>query len=97
MKRYIASLLLAGALCTSCSDFLTQNPEHSLTMENSVTNYSGAKNIVNGIYGVYEKSSNLGGYLYGSLHCMAGLWEYRSIMYNMGYTCLLYTSPSPRD
>ncbi len=86
MKRYIASLLLAGALCTSCSDFLTQNPEHSLTMENSVTNYSGAKNIVNGIYGVYEKSSNLGGYLYGSLHCMAGLWEYRSIMYNMGYT-----------
>lgn len=86
MKRYITGLLLAGTLCASCSDFLTQTPEHSLTMENSVTSYSGAQNIVNGIYGVYEKSSNLGGYLYGSLHCMAGLWRYSSVMYNMGYT-----------
>ena len=50
------TFILAGCLCASCSDFLTENPEHSLTMENSVTNYSGAKNIVNGIYGVYENS-----------------------------------------
>lgn len=86
MKRYIMNLLIAVLLCASCSDFLTENPEHSLTMENAVTDYSGAKNVVNGIYGVYEGSAYLGGHLYGSLHCMAGLWEYNSTMYNMGYT-----------
>lgn len=86
-KAYIIGLLLAGGLCTACSDFLTEEPRHSLTMDNSVTDYSGAQNIVNGIYGVYERqSSTLGGYLYGSLHCMAGLWDYSDTMYNMGYT-----------
>ena len=73
MKTYIASVLLAGCLCSSCSDFLTMTPEHSLTMDNSVTSYSGAQNAVNGIYGVYEGCSSLGGYLYSSLHCMAGM------------------------
>lgn len=86
MKTYIVGLLLAGGLCTACSDFLTEEPEHSLTMENSVTSYSGAQNTVNGIYGVYETCSNLGGYLYGSLHSMAGLWDYSDEMVNMGYT-----------
>ncbi len=87
MKTYIASVLLAGCLCGSCSDFLTMTPEHSLTMDNSVTSYSGAQNAVNGIYGVYENyGSYLGGYLYSYLHCMAGMWEYSSTMYNMGYT-----------
>ena len=79
MKTYIASVLLAGCLCSSCSDFLTMTPEHSLTMDNSVTSYSGAQNAVNGIYGVYEGCSSLGGYLYSSLHCMAGMWEYRAL------------------
>lgn len=46
MKTYIAGLLLAGCLSTSCSDFLTLGPEHSLTMDNSVTSYSGAQNVV---------------------------------------------------
>ena len=86
MKTYIMGLLLAGGLCTACSDFLTEEPRHSLTMENSVTSYSGAQNIVNGIYGVYETCSSLGGYLYGSLHSMAGLWDYDDEMVNMGYT-----------
>ena len=86
MKTYILGLLLAGGLCTACSDFLTEEPRHSLTMENSVTSYSGAQNIVNGIYGVYETCSSLGGYLYGSLHSMAGLWDYDDEMVNMGYT-----------
>ena len=81
------TFILAGCLCASCSDFLTENPEHSLTMETSVTNYSGAKNIVNGIYGVYENSCDyLGGYLQSSCHCMAGLWKYSNAMYNMSYT-----------
>ncbi len=86
MKTYILGLLLAGGLCTACSDFLTEEPRHSLTMENSVTSYSGAQNIVNGIYGEYETCSSLGGYLYGSLHSMAGLWDYDDEMVNMGYT-----------
>ena len=86
MKTYIMGLLRAGGLCTACSDFLTEEPRHSLTMENSVTSYSGAQNIVNGIYGVYETCSSLGGYLYGSLHSMAGLWDYDDEMVNMGYT-----------
>ena len=86
MKTYIMGLLLAGGLCTACSDFLTEEPRHSLTMENSVTSYSGAQNIVNGIYGEYETCSSLGGYLYGSLHSMAGLWDYDDEMVNMGYT-----------
>jgi len=86
MKTYIVGLLLAGGLCTACSDFLTEEPKHSLTMENSVTSYSGAQNIVNGIYGVYETCSNLGGYLYGSLHGMAGFWDYDNMMLNMSYT-----------
>lgn len=86
MKTYIASLLLAGCLCGSCSDYLTMTPEHSLTMDNSVTSYSSAQNAVNGIYGVYERSNYLGGQLYGFLHCMAGMWDYSSLMYNMGYT-----------
>ena len=86
MKTYIMGLLLAGGLCTACSDFLTEEPRHSLTMKNSVTSYSGAQNIVNGIYGEYETCSSLGGYLYGSLHSMAGLWDYDDEMVNMGYT-----------
>lgn len=86
MKTYIVGLLLVGGLCTACSDFLTEEPKHSLTMENSVTSYSGAQNIVNGIYGVHETCSNLGGYLYGSLHGMAGFWDYDNMMLNMSYT-----------
>ena len=86
MKNIIIGLCLAGTTLTSCSDFLTQNPEHSLVQENAVKNYSDAKNIVNGIYGVYENSSYLGGYLYGYLHCMAGYWDYANDMVNMGYT-----------
>lgn len=86
MKKKITTFILAGCLFASCSDFLTENPEHSLTIENTVTNYSGAKNVVNGIYGVYENGSYLGGYMYSSLHCMAGLWKYFDVMYNMRYT-----------
>lgn len=80
-------LLLAGGLClTACDDFLTETPKHSLTTDNSVLNYSGAKNAVNGIYGVYETyGSNLGGSLYSNLHCMAGFWKYNNEMFNMGY------------
>lgn len=87
MKIKIFGLLLAGSLCfTACDDYLTETPKHSLTTDNAVLDYSGAKNAVNGIYGIYEKSSSqLGGNLYTNLHCMAGFWTYSNKMYQMSY------------
>lgn len=86
MKKYILLTLLAIVTLTSCEDYLNQNPTYSLTIDNSVTSYSSAKNIVNGIYGRYAKCNDLGGQLYSSLHCMAGMWTYSQVMYDMGYT-----------
>ena len=46
-KIKIFSLLLAGSLCfTACDDYLTETPKHSLTTDNAVLDYSGAKNAV---------------------------------------------------
>ena len=42
-------LFLAGILA-SCEDFLDQSPKYKLTLENAVTDYNGAKNIINGIF-----------------------------------------------
>lgn len=86
-KIKIFSLLLAVSLCfTACDDYLTETPKHSLTTDNAVLDYSGAKNAVNGIYGVYETGgSNLGGFLYSYLQCMAGFWTYSNEMYSMSY------------
>lgn len=43
-KIKIFSLLLAGSLCfTACDDYLTETPKHSLTTDNAVLDYSGAK------------------------------------------------------
>ena len=53
-------LFLAGILA-SCEDFLDQSPKYNLTLENAVTDYNGAKNIINGMYSVIAKSSNFGG------------------------------------
>lgn len=83
MKRYLLNILLVGTFCSSCSDFLTENPEHALTDINSVTDYSSAKNAVNGIYYNYESCEHLGGSLCATAYCMAGLWNYRSDLYNM--------------
>lgn len=85
-KSYILAVCAGLMLATSsCDDFLTEMPENSYTLENSVTDYKSAQNSVNGIYGVYAKSTYLGGYLYGFTHCMAGMWDYSPEMVNMGY------------
>ena len=55
-------LFLAGILA-SCEDFLDQSPKYNLTLENAVTDYNGAKNIINGMYSVIAKTSNFGGEL----------------------------------
>ena len=57
-------LFLAGILA-SCEDFLDQSPKYNLTLENAVTDYNGAKNIINGMYSVIAKSSNFGGEEFG--------------------------------
>ncbi len=85
-KNYIVSLLIAGLTLYSCDDFLTQNPEHELVQENAVTDYNSAKNIVNGMYAVYEDSKFLGGYIYGYLHSQAGIWDAQENYYNMAYS-----------
>ena len=67
-KSYILPLLLGLAVTvTSCEDFLTEQPEHQLTIDNAARDYTGAKNLVNGIYGRYIANSNLGGEIYGCL------------------------------
>ena len=47
-------LFLAGILA-SCEDFLDQSPKYNLTLENAVTDYNGAKNIINGILPIDPK------------------------------------------
>ena len=85
-KSYILTVCAGLMLATSsCNDFLTELPENAYTLENSVTDYKSAQNSVNGIYGVYAKSTSLGGYFYGFAHCMAGIWDYSPEMVNMGY------------
>lgn len=88
MKKIYLSSLLAGVMLSfsACNDFLTELPENAYTLENAVTDYSTAKNSVNGIYGRYAVNSNLGGDLYGKLHDMAGLWNYNQVYIQMTYT-----------
>ena len=77
-------LFLAGILA-SCEDFLDQSPKYNLTLENAVTDYNGAKNIINGMYSVIAKSSNFGGELAGRWASQAGVWNYNNPNYNMTY------------
>ena len=44
MKRLSYYIMLLGIVFfTSCEDFLDQVPKHNLTLDNAVTDYSGAK------------------------------------------------------
>lgn len=93
LKKYMAAILLGGIMA-SCDSFLTQPPYHSLTQDNAVRDYNGAKNVVNGIYGKFASSisTSCSGQMYGYMHCMAGLWKYSEKMYNMGYTQTNYSA-----
>ena len=45
MKKLSYYIMLLGIVFfTSCEDFLDQVPKHNLTLDNAVTDYSGAKN-----------------------------------------------------
>lgn len=80
---YIVILLIG--LFSACDDFLDQGPRYNLTLENAVTDYNGAKNIVNGMYSVVAKSSNFGGELAGRWASQAGVWNYNTANYGMTY------------
>ena len=84
--RIIAMALLATVAFSSCDDFLTETPKYALTTDNAVRDYNSADNAVTGIYGEYKNCSYLGGYIYANLHSMAGMRNYSSMMFNMGYT-----------
>lgn len=85
MRTTILSILFAAGVLVSCSDFLNQEPKYNLTLENAVTDYNGAKNIINGMYYVISSNSTLGGDLSGKLSSQAGVWVYNTANYNMAY------------
>ena len=59
-------LFLAGILA-SCEDFLDQSPKYNLTLENAVTDYNGAKNIINGILLLRNRLISVENWLEGGL------------------------------
>ena len=62
MKKLSYYIMLLGIVFfTSCEDFLDQVPKHNLTLDNAVTDYSGAKNILNGMYSIVAAGSDFGG------------------------------------
>lgn len=89
MKRYkLLVLMFLGVemIHTSCDDFLTENPRYQITIDNAVRDYESAKNIVSGMYGVYEQSSELGGKISACVNKQAGLWKSSDIHFSMSYT-----------
>lgn len=84
MKKVKLYTLLAGLiLFASCEKFLDKQPPHNLTLDNAVTDYAGAKNVLNGMYATVQEGY-LGGYLMAPLAAMSGFYtgEYEA-MYNM--------------
>ena len=89
MKLYnliISSLALASVMLTSCDDFLTEMPKHQLTVDNAIRDYKSAKNIINGMYAVYEYSGTLGGDIPSNVYAQAGLWDYKRTHFSMSYS-----------
>lgn len=77
MKKLLLLVIGFTLVTTSCDDFLTENPKHEQVLDNVVTDYQSAQNIVNGVYSTYEGASYLGGYLQAlMLGGQAGLWNY---------------------
>lgn len=85
MKYIYLIMLMVGMTFASCDDFLTQMPKHKLVIENAVIDYASAKNIVNGMYSVYENDQYLGGTIMGCLYSQGGMWGYSDKFVAMGY------------
>lgn len=84
-KIYIISALALSSTLFSCDGFLTELPKHQLIIENVVTSYSAAQNLVNGMYSKYANNKYLGGYLYGYLASQTSLWDEHTLNLNMSY------------
>ncbi|MGN0282361.1 MAG: RagB/SusD family nutrient uptake outer membrane protein [Prevotella sp.] len=85
-NRILVTAIIGILMVSSCDDYLTESPKHSYITDNAIVDSKSATNAINGMYGKYEECTTLGGYIYGSLHCMAGFWDYDDEMYDMGYT-----------
>lgn len=72
-------------LAVACDSFLDEQPVHSLTLENAVTDFNGAENILNGMYSTIQ-SKYWGGDVSVLLSAQAGLYDGDSHFYQMEYT-----------
>lgn len=85
MKNIIISLIVAVAfLAVSCDSFLDEQPVHNLILENSVTDFNGAKNILNGMYSTIQ-NKYWGGDVSVPLSTQAGLYDGSAHFYQMEY------------
>jgi hypothetical protein len=78
-------LLLIILSCAACERFLDQPPRHNLTLENAVTDYTGALNVLNGVYFVIEDRSNMGGNNSCRLSSQGGFYKYYETEYGAAY------------
>ena len=86
MKRLSYYIMLLGIVFfTSCEDFLDQVPKHNLTLDNAVTDYSGAKNILNGMYSIVASNSAFGGATWCRLSSQGGFYSSYTVNFNMAY------------
>lgn len=86
MKRLSYYIMLLGIVFfTSCEDFLDQVPKHNLTLDNAVTDYSGAKNILNGMYSIVASNSAFGGATWCRLSSQGGFYSSYTANFNMAY------------
>ncbi|MDR1415114.1 MAG: RagB/SusD family nutrient uptake outer membrane protein [Odoribacteraceae bacterium] len=83
MKKLYQLLIVLA--CISCEKFLDQVPRYNLTLENAVTDYNGALNVLNGMYSVIEDQSALGGVIPCRLSSQGGFYQYYTAEYNAAY------------
>lgn len=92
MKNKILLLLSAVLIFVSCEEFLHETPRHMWDAEYAVSTYSGAENVVNGIYAVVFPSDNFGTQLSLYYATRAGLMYYDQHSYY--FTSTQATSPA---
>lgn len=86
MKKINIIYLLALLVCTSCADFLDEQPRHEQTLETAVQDYAGAQHVITGMYSTM-KTGWWGGKIFVALSCQAGMYNngYYTQFYNMSY------------
>ncbi len=72
-------------LAVGCDSFLDEQPVHKLTLENSVIDFNGAKNVLNGMYSTIQ-AKYWGGGVSIPLSTQAGLYDGEAYYYQMAYT-----------